>query len=82
MTEIFVIRDQNGWFWGKSKEWQDGRDARQLARFRYRDEAVNTLVEISARDIDLRGEVIAASLSERGEPQVTPGPLKTNAETP
>lgn len=82
MTDVFVIRDQNGCYWGKSKEWQDGRDPRQLARYRHRDEAVNTLVEISARDIDLRGEVIAASLSERGEPQVAPGNLKLAEATP
>ncbi|MFN2328144.1 MAG: hypothetical protein ABR612_04455 [Chromatocurvus sp.] len=82
MTEVFVIRDQNGCYWGKSKEWQDGRDPRQLARYRHRDEAVNTLVEISARDIDLRGEIISAALSERGEPQVAPGRLKLADETP
>lgn len=82
MTEVYVIRDQNGWYWGKSKEWQDGRDPRQLARYRHRDEAVNTLVELSARDIDLRGEVLAASLSERGEPQVAPGNLKLAEAAP
>lgn len=82
MTDVFVIRDQNGCYWGKSKEWQDGRAPRQLARYRHRDEAVNTLVEISARDVALRGEIIAATLSERGEPQVAPGRLKLADETP
>ncbi len=82
MTEVFVIRDQNGCYWGKSKEWHDGRDPRQLARYRHRDEAVNTLVEISARDVDLRGEILSVSLSERGEPQVAPGRLKLADEAP
>lgn len=82
ITEVFVIRDQNGCYWGKSREWQDGRDPRQLARYRHRDEAVNTLVEISARNSELRGEIVAATLSERGEPQVAPGSLKLAHETP
>jgi hypothetical protein len=82
MSEVFVIRNQNGCYWGKSKEWQDGRDPRALARYQHRDEAVNTLVELSARDIDLRGEVLAAPLSERGEPQVAPGRLNLAEEAP
>jgi hypothetical protein len=39
-------------------------------RSKHRDEATNTLVELSARDIDLRGEVLAVALGERGEPEV------------
>ena len=72
MTDVYVVRNQLGHYWGKGKEWADGCDPRNVARFRHEDEAVNTLFELSSRDIELRGEVIAVALSERGEPQVTP----------
>jgi hypothetical protein len=70
MTEAFVIRNQLGHFWGKSKVWVDGSQPRLVFRVRHRDEAVNSLFELSSRDIDLRGEVLQTELSERGEPVI------------
>lgn len=70
MTEVFVIRNQLGHYWGKSKTWVDGSEARAVVRTKHRDEAVNTLVELGAKDFELRGDVVAAELSERGEPVI------------
>ncbi len=72
MTDVFVIRNQLGHYWGKRKQWEDGSEARTVMRTRHRDEAVNTLFELSSKDIELRGEVLAVALSERGEPVVEP----------
>ena len=41
-------------------------------RSRYEDEAINTLFELSSKDIELRGEVIRAQLTERGDPIIEP----------
>jgi len=68
MTDVFVIRNQLGHYWGKSKTWVDGSEARAVMRAKHEDEAINTLFELSSKDIDLRGEVVAAELSQRGEP--------------
>ena len=70
MTDVFVIRNQLGHYWGKSKAWVDGSEARAVMRARHEDEAVNTLFELSSKDFELRGEVVAAPLSERGEPTI------------
>ena len=70
MTEVFVVRNQLGHYWAKSKAWVDGTDARAVMRARHEDEAINTLFELSSRDIELRGEVLSAALSERGEPVI------------
>ena len=70
MAEVYVIRNQLGHYWGKGKAWVDGSEARAVMRSQHRDEATNTLVELSARDIELRGEVMAVPLTERGEPEV------------
>lgn len=67
---VFVIRNQLGQFWTRAGEWVDGREPQRILKQRHRDEAVNQLVELSARDIDLRGEVLRCELNARGEPQV------------
>jgi hypothetical protein len=72
---VFVVRDQRGCYWGKGREWVDGREPRQVARFRHRDEAVNTLFELSSKDVALRGSVIEAEPGPRGEPALAPGCL-------
>ncbi len=70
MTEVFVIRNQRGHYWGKKKLWVDGGDARVVMRLKHRDQAVNTLFELGSKDIELRGAIKAAELSPKGEPMV------------
>lgn len=65
--EVFVIRNQLGQFWTRASEWVDGREPQRLLKIKHRDEAVNQLVELSAKDIDLRGEILACELDDRKE---------------
>ena len=37
MAELYVIRNQLGHYWGKSKAWVDGSDARAVKRTAHRD---------------------------------------------
>ena len=71
MNEVYVIRNQLGHYWGKKKLWVDGGDARVVMRLKHRDEAVNTLFEISSKDIELRGEITAADTTPKGDPIVS-----------
>ena len=86
MTDVYVIRNQQGHYWGKSKQWVDGSDARAVMRAKHRDEAINSLFELSSKDFELRGEVIAAELTERGEPVIEPSqiplPMEPAADQP
>lgn len=68
--EVFVIRNQLGQFWTRAGEWVDGREPQRLLKIKHHDEAVNQLVELSAKDIELRGEVLACDLDERKEPTI------------
>lgn len=68
MAQIYVIKNQFGHYWGKAKRWVDGSDPKTVLRSEHHDEAVNALFELSSKDFDLRGEVLAAPLSDRGEP--------------
>lgn len=80
MTDVFVVRNQLGHYWGKAKTWVDGSNPRAVLRTPYHDEAVNTLFELSSRDIELRGEVIATTLSERGEPVIEPSQIPLHSD--
>ncbi|NND66684.1 MAG: hypothetical protein HKN19_03760 [Halioglobus sp.] len=80
MTDVYVIRNQLGHYWGKNKSWQDGRDPHAVLRTKHEDEAVNTLFELSSKDFELRGEVLGAALSERGEPVLEPSEYPLPAE--
>lgn len=85
MTEVFVIRNQLGHYWGKSKAWVDGSQPKQVMRTAHHDEAVNTLFELSSKDFELRGDVVTAELSERREPIIEasqiPLPMAPEAES-
>lgn len=72
MTDVYVVRNQLGQFWGKSKAWADGREPKAIMRSAHEDEAFNTLFELSSKDFELRGEVIKVELSEKREPVVEP----------
>jgi hypothetical protein len=72
MNDVFVVCNQLQQFWGKKKKWVDGTDAKRVVVCKHEDEAVNQLVELSARDIDLRGQVIMVETNERGLPLITP----------
>ena len=85
MTDVYVIRNQFGHYWGKSKTWVSGSEPRKVLRAKHEDEAVNTLFELSSKDVDLRGYVVSAELSERAEPiiEASEVPLPSDeAETP
>ncbi|TDG15013.1 hypothetical protein E2F43_01870 [Seongchinamella unica] len=75
MTDVYVIRNQHGHFWGKRKQWLSGDEPKTVLRTRHEDEAVNILFELSAKDTELRGEVVTAQLSERGEPIIEPSQI-------
>ena len=72
MTDVYVIRNQLGHYWGKGKSWVDGSDARAVLRVKHRDEAVNTLFELSAKDVELRGDILGVECDQRGHPVVEP----------
>lgn len=72
MNTVFAIKNQHGLYLNKHQEWVDGRDGQSLFRTAHRDEAINTVFEMSSRDIHVRAEVIACALDEKGNPLAEP----------
>jgi hypothetical protein len=68
-TTVFVIKNQQGLYLSKQQEWVDGADNHHsLYRTRHRDEAINTVFEVSSRDIYLRAETVICELDAKGNP--------------
>ncbi|MAK44347.1 MAG: hypothetical protein CMN80_09385 [Spongiibacter sp.] len=74
MTNVFVIQNQHGHYLGKQQQWLDGRDRKLLYRTEHHDEAINTVFELSSKDIWLRANALACPLDEHRQPDVEPGP--------
>ncbi len=70
MTSVFVVKNQLGLFLSKQQEWVDGSDSHTLYRSTHKDEAINTVFEVSSRDIYLRAEAVACECNEKGNPLV------------
>ena len=68
MNQHYVVTNQHGHYYSKQKTWSDGRAPNRVYCPRYQDEALNTLLEINARDIELRGQVLAVELDGKGLP--------------
>lgn len=72
MADVFVVRNQLGHYWGKKKRWVDGTNPHSVLHTGHQDEAINILFELSSKDIELRGEVVGTTLSDKGDPEVEP----------
>jgi hypothetical protein len=79
MSQTFILQNQDKLFFGKNKEWVDGYDAGSLFKTLYKDEAINVMVEISAKDYQQRVKIIACDCDNKGLPMIDiaimPAPL-------
>lgn len=70
MASVFVVKNQSGFYLSKQQEWVDGSDSQALYRTLHKDEAINTVFEVSSRDIYLRAEALVCECDEKGHPRV------------
>lgn len=71
MDRSFILKNQNGHYWGRSKDWIDGSDRSRVAQYRHRDEASNTVFELSSKDFGLRAEILEMTLNEGKLPKLS-----------
>lgn len=71
MDRSFILKNQNGHYWGRSKDWVDGSDRSRVAQYRHRDEASNTVFELSSKDFGLRAEILEMTLNEGKLPKLS-----------
>ena len=71
MDRSFILKNQDGHYWGRSKEWVDGSDRSRVAQYKHRDEASNTVFELSSKDFGLRAEILEMTLIEGKLPKLS-----------
>jgi len=71
----FILKNQDGHYWGRSKEWVDGSDRSRVAQYKHRDEASNTVFELSSKDFGLRAEIQEMALKDGKLPKLTISPI-------
>lgn len=65
MAKAFVIRNQLGQYFTRKGEWVSGKDASVLFQQPHYDQALNQLIEINSKDIELRGQVVEVELDDK-----------------
>ena len=70
MRKVFVLKNQQGLFWNRQHAWVNGSEANGLFRADHKDEAINEVFEISARDFDQRIEVLEVDANVKGVPTI------------
>jgi hypothetical protein len=69
-NSVFVIRNHENRYLTKKHKWRSGNDKNILYRASEKDVALNELIEVNARDIMARLQLIVCELDERDQPLV------------
>ncbi len=72
---VFILQNQHEQYLHKSLERVDGCDANQLFKTPHRDVALNQLMELNAKDIQLRAKIISCELDSSGNPRLPKQPI-------
>lgn len=71
MADVFIIKNQDGYFLGKTGDWLDGREPQHIFRTEHKDEAVNQLFETNSKNYDLRLSIESFPSNKRKIPIFT-----------
>lgn len=71
MSIVYLLKNQHAQYLNKSGEWVDGDAASTLFRSKFRDEAINQKVELSVKQMEMRIEIVEATLNAQGLPEVS-----------
>ena len=64
---IYILQMSDGRFLNKDLDWTATDNPRDLFRSEHRDIALNKLIELNAKDIDLRAKVVPCDHDAKGK---------------
>lgn len=67
---LYIIQSQSGAYLDKQLAWVSAADASSLFHTPHKDVALNQLIELNTRDINLRATVVPCEVDDRGRPQL------------
>jgi hypothetical protein len=66
--KIYIIKSHDESILGKDFDWLDGTNASLIFNTPHRDIALNQLIELNAKDINLRAQIIECEADKKGRP--------------
>lgn len=69
-NSVFVIRNHENRYLTKKHKWRSGNDKNILYRASEKDIALNELIEVNAKDIMARLQLVICELDDHGQPLV------------
>ena len=69
-NSVFVIRNHDNRYLTKKHKWRSGKDTAALFRSPERDIALNELIEVNAKDVMARLQLISCNLDDHDQPMV------------
>jgi hypothetical protein len=70
MSTVFIVSNHDGHYWGRGKRWVDGQDSSRVLALTHRDEAVNSVFELSSKDVLLRCDILTLNLVDGKLPKL------------
>jgi|GEM_PF-6337783 len=72
---VYLIQNQDKLLLGRQRQWLNGHDPGAWYKTPHKDEAVNEMFEINARDYSQRLSLVHCPLNDKGHPQLDPSLL-------
>ena len=70
MSSVFIVSNHHGHYWGRGKRRVDGQDSSRVLVLTHRDEAVNSVFELSSKDVLLRCDILTLNLVDGKLPKL------------
>ncbi|MEJ2416730.1 MAG: hypothetical protein P8Y45_07335 [Exilibacterium sp.] len=70
MSQVFILQNQHKQFLSKQLDWADGRDAGSLYKTPHKDEALNQMFEVNAKDYSQRIKLLTCDVTGKGLPVI------------
>lgn len=70
MSKAFVVRSIEGHYFSKQQEWICGKDRNIIYFAKHKDVALNQLIDITIKDVNVRAKLIECDLDEKARPIV------------
>lgn len=68
MNTVYVVQSIEGHYFSKHGEWLSGKEPNQIYVGKYKDDALNQLIDITIKSVDVRAKVVETQLNERKLP--------------
>ena len=70
MSKIYVVRSVEGHYLSKHNEWLSGKDSSAIYFAKHQDVALNQLIDITIKDINVRAKIVECELDDKQKPVV------------